>query len=272
MAKESSKSSSKDEYAEVLAFRDPDEAAKRIESDVHVYYQGAVCETDTRGYPTPENRSPTELVVDASEGFIPLWEAETALRWRFQENSMQIFQNPEGAKAAIRQLLGEAIIAWGDAAPVRFTERHDAWDFELVVRAQDNCNINGCTLASAFFPDPGRHDLVVYPRMFSQVREEQVETLAHELGHIFGLRHFFADVSETAWPIEVFGKHSKFSIMNYGSNSKMTEMDQSDLKNLYELVWNGGLTNINGTPIRLMRPFSHFRHEMTRGEFSRLFS
>ena len=113
MAKESSKSSSKDEYAEVLAFRDPDEAAKRIESDVHVYYQGAVCETDTRGYPTPENRSPTELVVDASEGFIPLWEAETALRWRFQENSMQIFQNPEGAKAAIRQLLGEAIIAWG---------------------------------------------------------------------------------------------------------------------------------------------------------------
>ena len=266
-----SRSKAKEDQTDTLLFRDTDDAARQIEPDLHIYHCGAVCDTDTKGYPTPENRSPTELVVDASEGFIPLWDIETTLRWRFNEHAMLLFQNPEAAKAAIRVLLGEAVLAWRDAAPVRFTERHDAWDFEVVVRAEDKCTINGCTLASAFFPDPGRHELVIYPRMFSQVRAEQVETLAHKLGHIFGLRHFFADVSETAWPVEVFGEHNKFSIMNYGPDSRLTETDKSDLNSLYEMAWNGDLTNINGTPVRLMKPFSHFRQSLTRDEFSRLF-
>lgn len=273
MAKGSAKSRSKakKEQTGQLLFRDPDDAAKIIEPDLHIYH-GGVCDTDTRGYRTPENRSPTELVVDTSEGFIPLWHTETTLRWRFQEYAMQLFLDPEAAKSAIRVLLGEAILAWGDAAPVRFTERHDAWDFEVVVRAEDKCTINGCTLASAFFPDSGRHALVIYPRMFEQIRAEQVETLAHELGHIFGLRHFFADVAETAWPSQVFGKHSKFSIMNYGPNSRLTKTDRSDLRNLYQMAWNGDLTDINGTPVRLMKPFSHFRQSLTRDELSRLFT
>jgi Metallo-peptidase family M12B Reprolysin-like len=110
-------------------------------------------------------------------------------------------------------------------------------------------------LASAFFPDPGRHRLSFYPKMFSQDRDEQVETLIHEIGHIFGLRHFFAQVSETAWPSEVFGRHHKFSIMNYGGDSRLTEHDKADLKRLYQLAWAGGLTQINGTPIKFVRPF-----------------
>lgn len=273
MAKRDARSRSKTKECQPapLLFRDPDDAAREVEPSLHIYHRGAVCDTDTKGYPTPENRSPTELVVDASEGFIPLWDVETTLRWRFQEHAMHVFRNPDAAKSAIRILLGEAMLAWGDAAPVKLTERHDAWDFEVVVRAEDKCTINGCTLASAFFPDPGRHELVLYPRMFTQVRAEQVETLAHEIGHIFGLRHFFADVSETAWPVEVFGEHSKFSIMNYGPDSRLTETDKSDLKTLYEMAWNGELSNINGTPIRLMKPFSHFRQSWARDELSRPF-
>jgi hypothetical protein len=42
-----------------------------------------------------------------------------------------------------------------------------------------------------------------------------VDTLTHEIGHIFGLRHFFADVRESAFPSEVFGEHRPFSIMNF---------------------------------------------------------
>ena len=52
--------------------------------------------------------------------------------------------------------------------------------------------------------------------MFTQSPEEQVETLIHEIGHVFGLRHFFAQLSETAWASEVFGTHDPLSIMNYG--------------------------------------------------------
>lgn len=274
MAKRNTKSRTKavEHPADPLLFRDPDEAARKLEADLHIYHRGAVCDTDTKGYPSPENRSPTELVVDASEGFIPLWDIGTTLRWRFQEQAMLLFQNPEAAKVAIRELLGEAILAWGQAAPVKLAERRDAWDFEVVVRAEDKCTVNGCTLASAFFPDPGRHELVLYPRLFTQVRAEQVETLAHEIGHIFGLRHFFAQIHEAAWPAEVFGEHSKFSIMNYGPDSRLTETDKSDLKNLYELTWNGDLQSINGTPIKLMRPFSHFRQPWTSYEKSRRFA
>jgi len=236
--------------------RDPEEAAREAESQVHVYGDGVVCDTDSRGYPTPHNRGPADLVVNASQGFIPLWEKDMTLRWRFQERSLSIYVNPEAAAAAIRQLFGEALLAWGDAAPVRFAQRDDAWDFEIVVKEDDECNPNGCKLARAFFPDAGRHELLIWPKMFTQIRKEQVDTFIHELGHTFGLRHFFANISQTALPSEVFGTHQAFSIMNYGSKSELTNVDRSDLDSLYQLAWSGQLADINGTPIRFVRPFS----------------
>jgi hypothetical protein len=240
--------------------RNPEEAAREEEPQIHVYGPGAICATEKRGYATPENRTPAEIVVDASEGFIPLWAKDVTLRWRFQERSMTFFEDPEAAKPAITELLGEALLAWGeDVAPVKFAQRDDAWDFEIVVREADRCNINGCVLASAFFPDPGQHELVIYPRMFTQSREEQVETLIHEIGHIFGLRHFFANISETRWPSEVFGTHRPFSIMNYGSQSELTDDDKADLKRLYQSAWSGELTEINGTQIRHVKPFNTIR-------------
>lgn len=229
--------------------------ADKPDPDVHVFGNGIVCDTDTRGHATPRGQSPLEIVLDSSEGFIPLWAKSTTLRWRFQDRSLRSLENPSAAKAEIRKLLGEALLAWGDAAPIKFAERDDAWDFEIVVRDTDRCSINGCVLASAFFPDAGRHELRIYPKMFDQDREEQVETLIHEIGHSFGLRHFFANISEGQWPSTIFGTHKRFTIMNYGPDSKLTAEDKSDLKNLYRLVWSGELTEINGTPIRLVRPF-----------------
>jgi hypothetical protein len=236
--------------------RNPEEAAREVESQIHLYGPGAICDTEKRGYARPKNRSPLEIVVDATEGFVPLWAKDTTLRWRFQERSMSFFEDPEAAKTAIKDLLGEALLAWGDAAPVKFSQRDDAWDFEVVVRERDRCNPNGCVLASAFFPDPGQHEMVIYPQMFAQSEEEMVETLVHETGHIFGLRHFFANISETAWPSEVFGTHKPFSIMNYGSQSELTDDDKADLKRLYQAAWSGELTEINGTPIRSVKPFN----------------
>ncbi|MBM3563319.1 MAG: matrix metalloproteinase-11 [Alphaproteobacteria bacterium] len=224
--------------------------------EVHIFGNGFVCDTDTRGHSRPNGRTLAELVVDASEGFVPLWAKDVTLRWRFQERSLNFFQDPAGAKAAIRKLLGEAILAWGDAAPVKFSQRSDAWDFEIVVRDGDRCSVDGCVLASAFFPDAGRHELRIYPKMFSLSREEQVETIVHELGHVFGLRHFFANISEKDWPAQIFGVHSAFSIMNYGNKSMLTADDRKDLKTLYQAVWSGQLDKINGTPVRLVKPFS----------------
>lgn len=237
------------------------------ESMVHKLNKGIICDTESRGHSTPNGRSVAEIVLDASEGFIPLWERNTTLRWRFRERSLINFANPTAAKDAIKGLLGEALSQWGDAAPVKFSEDNDVWDFEIVVRSGDECSSSGCVLASAFFPDAGRHELTIYPKMFVQSRQEQVETLIHEIGHVFGLRHFFAKELEKGFPSEIFGKHSKFSIMNYGELSKLTENDKRDLKRLYQLAWSGALKQINGTPIKFVRPF-HTSATVSDGAFA----
>lgn len=222
--------------------------------DVHAF-RGHLCVTGPPGHPTPRV-SPLELLVDASEGFIPLWMKNVTLHYRFQERTLRRFRDPESAKADILKLLGEALKEWGDAAPVRFKEDVDVWDFEIVVRNKDDCINNRCVLASAFFPDEGRHELVIYPQMFKQSWKEQVETLIHEIGHVFGLRHWFAKLRETRWPSEQFGINSEFTIMNYGPESTLTDTDKDDLTKLYQKVWNGELTEINGTPIKLFKSYS----------------
>lgn len=73
---------------------------------VHVISKKIICATDYRAH----KRSPLSLVVDATEGFIPLWAENMVLRWKFNEPSLSRFQNPE------------AIAKWGDSAPMRFTE------------------------------------------------------------------------------------------------------------------------------------------------------
>lgn len=239
----------------VFELRADDKATQLAESRIHVLGPGIVCDTEPRGYATPQGRSPLEIVVDATRGFIPLWAPEVKLHWRFRESSMENFSKPEAAKTAIRNLFGEALLAWGSAAPVMFTEDTDLWDFEIVMSTADDCTPMGCVLASAFFPDAGRHQLFVYPKMFTQSPKEQVDTLIHEIGHIFGLRHFFAQISETKWASEIFGTHSEFSIMNYGELSELTDEDRDDLRRLYQSVWAGSLTHINGTRIRQVKPF-----------------
>ncbi len=234
-----------------------DMAQKKAEH-IHVYGKenNIICGTDTKGHETPDGRDPLELVVHAPGGRIPLWDQDVTLRWRFQAQSLAVFRDPDEVKEYVRVLLGLGIQLWGDGVPVKFTEVEDNWDFEVVVSPFTDCDDNGCVLASAFFPDAGRHELRLLPTMFQQSAQEQVETMAHELGHIFGLRHFFALVSETILPAETFGTHSKFSIMNYGADSFMTDNDRNDLKSLYEQVWSNGLEEINGTDIVLVRPFS----------------
>jgi hypothetical protein len=233
--------------------RETDDAG--TEPNVHVHHK-VKCVTEEVGRPKNRDVAMNEIVVGLGN-VIPLWAADTRLYWRFNTTSFGLAPDPEAAKARIRSLLGRALDLWGDASPVQLLERENAIDFEIVLRNADDCDDRGrCVLASAFFPDSGRHDLVIYPRMLMQDEQEQVETLIHELGHVFGLRHFFALTNETRTPAQVFGTHVRFTIMNYGADSALTDADRADLKALYEQARSGQLRAINGTPIMLVRPFS----------------
>jgi hypothetical protein len=228
-------------------------------SRIHIYGKGQknLCVTDSRGFQTYKDRDPSELRVDARNGFIPLWDRGVTLRYRFNESSIQsYFENPEEAKAEIKKLFGEAVEAWGDACPVDFKHTEDQADFEITMMQATDCNIYGCVLASAFFPDSGRHHLRLYPTLFDQIRSEQIETLCHEIGHVFGLRHFFANIKEVDAPSRLFGSDNEYSIMNYGEKSVLTEKDKSDLKKLYTLAWDGELVAIDKAPIKLFQPYS----------------
>lgn len=239
-----------------LTLRDDRELEVVLDDYTHIYHGGARCATDGIGHATPDNLSPQDLVLHAPQGFIPLWAQGVTLRWRFQERSVLQFVDPDAAKDYVRGVLSEALLAWGAAVPIRFVESHQPWDFEVVLSARDDCDPRGCTLASAFFPDAGQHELELFPLMFRSSRQEQIETMAHELGHIFGLRHFFAKTREALVPSVEFGTQDPNSIMNYGPQSRLTETDISDLISLYSRVWLGDLTQINGTPVHLVKPFS----------------
>lgn len=222
---------------------------------VHLLKKGFICDTEQKGFTRPKGKGTIKIVVDAEGGFVRLWAKSVTLNWRFRETSMDYFDDPTAAKKEIRNLIKEMLAQWGTASPVKFKEDNTNWDFEIVMRQNDSCMDGGCVLASAFFPDPGQHRLYLYPFLFEQTRHDQIETLAHEFGHIFGLRHYFALLEETDSPAEIFGRHNKFTIMNYNELSKLTKRDRSDLSKLYQLTWSGKLTTINGKPIKLVKPF-----------------
>jgi len=223
-----------------------------------VHRCGQKCVTESRFAPlewaAPREGVQPEVVVDVSGDRIPLWAPGTTLNWRFDDRSLRRHDDAEAMKRRVRTLFREAIAAWKTAAPVRFQESTRGWDFEIEVRKRSDCDDDGCTLASAFFPSPERQKLLIFPTIFEYDRREQVATLVHELGHIFGLRHFFARTApdERRFPSLIFGKHSSFTIMNYGSRSRLTAADRRDVARLYEAAWSADAEARIGRQVRLV--------------------
>lgn len=241
-----------------------------------VHRCGRRCSTE-RLFPSPLSASPPsgvqpELVVDMFRGKLPLWSPGTALNWRFDERALARHDDPDTMRRKVRGLFRDAVAAWEDAAPVIFKESRTGWDFEIAVLRRPDCEGDVCTLARAFFPLPVRQRLMVYPSMFEWERAEQVATMVHELGHVFGLRHFFADTDpdELEFPSYHFGSGSRFTIMNYGYESRLTEADRRDLRRLYQAAWADDAEAILGKPVKLVSaPHAARRGRALAGEEER---
>jgi hypothetical protein len=106
-------------YDDKFQLRDPDEVAREQKDHVHVFGKGVVCNTDSRGFPTPQDRDPLDIVVDATEGFIPLWARDVTLRWRFQYGQQKRLScgNSESAawRGAVRRTSLSSRPVWRNA-------------------------------------------------------------------------------------------------------------------------------------------------------------
>ena len=202
----------------------------------------------------PGTRPNTRILLDVNRNSIPIWDQNMTLHWRFRQDTFLRYDDPESAMERVRDLLAMTLKAWGKAVPVKFIEKNDRWDFEIYIMPENECDDDGCYLATAFFPNSERNELALYPKLFRYSEREQLLTLQHELGHIFGLRHFFARKEEGEDPSVTFGKNSAFTIMNYGGLSKLTKADRDDLAELYTRVWSGELTKFRGKKFKLVRP------------------
>jgi hypothetical protein len=239
---------------DLLALKDDAQLLMETESQVHMIRPGFSCKTECRARSRAEIES--SLVIGATDGSINLWKENQILYWRFDEVSLRPFENSTKLKEIAQQTLFDAIGAWGDSSPVRFKENTDVYDFQVSIMTADLQQGNGLVAASSFFPGDGRKSkLRLYPTFFRSgdlTDKERLETLIHELGHIFGLRHFFSAENDPLFSGGVFGANNKLTIMSYGANSELTSDDRKDLKNLYKAAWTGTLTNVNRTPVRLV--------------------
>lgn len=215
-----------------------------------VHRCGIRCATDR---PSKSGIFP-EVVVDLVRDKVPLWSPGTTLNWRFDEGSFERFGDTERMKRKVSRLMRDAMNAWGNAAPIKFNKSNTVPDFEVYMRQRRDCK-DGCVLASAFFPSSRLERVTLYPSMFEYDEEDQLSTMVHEIGHIFGLRHFFAqtDAYERKFPSLVFGKHSRFTIMNYGSESRLTEADRQDLARLYDAAWSDNPETEIDKAVRLVK-------------------
>ncbi|KAK4199180.1 hypothetical protein QBC40DRAFT_282349 [Triangularia verruculosa] len=166
---------------------------------------------------------------------VPRWATGTELKYVI---CAETFPSPAAAALAASNL-AQAIDLFADV-PVAFREvtRNTRAHFSVVYRDfPDTGEAN--VLASAFFPNRGPREtrtLHVYALAFRQKHiGNQVQILAHEVGHILGLRHEFAPES-AEWRSLTYGRRNPGSIMSYPadwSTAKVTQQDIDELKAFY---------------------------------------
>jgi len=201
-----------------------------------------LCVTESR-----YNRSP-KLVLNTVNDFnvrqIALWAKGQTITWKYSSDSNFSKISAEH----FEDILNKAISAW---VFVPFTlvgpkDFRDDVDFIVTIHGMENRQVDefgnvGYVLGQAFFPDSVDKSFHIWPSPFDD--SELLNTVEHELGHTFGLRHYFG-LEEGNIAFFRHDPNDPKSIMNYNENGVLTCKDKIDLKDLYNGVWAKTLTRL----------------------------
>ncbi|KAL6701275.1 hypothetical protein J3F84DRAFT_354301 [Trichoderma pleuroticola] len=143
----------------------------------------------------------------------------------------------------------KAAVGMFDGIGVSFRQvaRNDPATFAVIYESR-----NRNAYAFSFFPNESSRELIIYPPSL-QKASYLSNILAHEVGHILGLRHEFAYEKENEYPSALFGSENADSIMNYFDHPKRFQVRKQDLEELerfyaYDKVKYGKLSILDVNP------------------------
>ncbi|KAL7791754.1 hypothetical protein V8C43DRAFT_62082 [Trichoderma afarasin] len=178
-------------------------------------------------------------------GEIPRWSSGSELGYAIHDDTF-----PSDLSAKIGPAMEAAVDMWQNHG-VSFKQvgRNDPATFAVVYEEG-----NPKAYARAFFPNEQRRKLSVFQRT-RRAPDSLPGLLAHELGHIQGLRHEFAhtDEEEMQFPSVLVGSENTKSIMNYFARPEQYQVQQSDLKELRSF-YEYNKAEYKGLPIRDIDP------------------
>lgn len=120
-------------------------------------------------------------------------------------------------------------ISWWQSTGVRFKQVPRDARATFALRFDGGKCKKGYALS--FMPDTGPAELLVYQKSLSKA-EHLPNILAHEIGHIMGLRHGFAHKKKNEVYSVLFGCEDERSIMNYYDHPGELQVSERDLQGL----------------------------------------
>ncbi|KAL6794422.1 hypothetical protein J3E68DRAFT_427895 [Trichoderma sp. SZMC 28012] len=192
------------------------------------------CATQTHGC--------TEIRI-GWDGEIPRWRRGSEISYVVCIESF-----PAPLSSMVEDSMKAATGMWNDIG-VSFKQvaRNDPATFAVIYE-----NRNRNAYACSFFPNELSRELIIYPPSL-QTTNYLSNILAHEVGHILGLRHEFAHEREEEYPSALFGSENADSIMNYFDHPERLQVREQDLEELerfyaYDKVKYGKLSILDVHP------------------------
>ncbi|EKG15282.1 Peptidase M10 metallopeptidase [Macrophomina phaseolina MS6] len=160
-------------------------------------------------------------------GEIPRWKRGSTINYTAY---LRGYLHPSHAYYAAHQLV-QAAERWNKmdiGIQFKWVDKLDDAAFALAYGAD-----GGSTLCKGFFPNSrDLNTLFVYQRAFKAGFVNNMENMfLHELGHILGLRHEFANQLNDRMP---WGSSNPYSVMSYSFPQQIQDSDVKDTKAFYD--------------------------------------